>query len=138
MRLLFALALLILALLLVAFLLLVRPVWAATRDTTSEEPTLDRLQMVEAGGSPAPPPAPSPPPVAPCPPEPTWLYTALNTIAQRSVERRNLVKKGEAHDRLDADPQRGVGAVPGDLGSCRGLGLTLVCSPSPRRETAQP
>jgi hypothetical protein len=46
MRLLFALALLILALLLVAFLLLVRPAWAATRCTTSDEKTLGRLYTV--------------------------------------------------------------------------------------------
>ena len=46
MRLLFALALLILALLLVAFLLLVRPAWAATRCTTDEERTLNRLYTV--------------------------------------------------------------------------------------------
>jgi hypothetical protein len=46
MRLLFALALLILALLLVAFLLLVRPAWSATRCTTDEEPTLNRLQTL--------------------------------------------------------------------------------------------
>jgi hypothetical protein len=46
MRLLFALALLLLALLLIAFLLLVRPAWAATRCTTSEEKTLGRLYTV--------------------------------------------------------------------------------------------
>jgi hypothetical protein len=46
MRLLFALALLVLALLLVAFLLLVRPAWSATRCTTYEEPTLGRLQTL--------------------------------------------------------------------------------------------
>jgi hypothetical protein len=43
MRLLFALALLVLALLLVGFLLLVRPAWSATRYTTGKEKTLDRL-----------------------------------------------------------------------------------------------
>jgi hypothetical protein len=43
MRLLFALALVLLAFLLVAFLLLVRPAWAATtRCTTYEERTLNR------------------------------------------------------------------------------------------------
>jgi len=46
MRLLFALALLVLALVLVAFLLLVRPAWSATRCTTYEEQTLDRLQTL--------------------------------------------------------------------------------------------
>jgi hypothetical protein len=46
MRLLFALALVILALLLVGFLLLVRPAWSATRCTTDEEPTLGHLQTL--------------------------------------------------------------------------------------------
>jgi hypothetical protein len=46
MRLLFALALLVLALLLVAFLLLVRPAWAATRCLTYEEKSLGRLQAL--------------------------------------------------------------------------------------------
>jgi hypothetical protein len=47
MRLLFALALLILALLLVAFLLLVRPAWADTTCcTTYQEKTMGRLQTL--------------------------------------------------------------------------------------------
>jgi hypothetical protein len=47
MRLLFAIALLVLALLLVGFLLLVRPAWSgATRCTTYEEKTLGRLQTL--------------------------------------------------------------------------------------------
>jgi hypothetical protein len=51
MRLLFALALLILALLLVAFLLLVRPAWSETRCTTYDEKTLGRWQTVCADGT---------------------------------------------------------------------------------------
>ena len=50
MRLLFALALLVLALLLVAFLLLVRPAWSATRCTTDEEKTLGCLQTLRDDG----------------------------------------------------------------------------------------
>ena len=45
-RLLYAIALVVLALVLVAFLLLVRPAWSATRCTTYEEQILGRLQTV--------------------------------------------------------------------------------------------
>jgi len=51
MRLLFAIALLILALLLAAFLLLVRPAWSATRCLTYQEKTLGRLQTLCADGT---------------------------------------------------------------------------------------
>jgi hypothetical protein len=44
MRLLFAIALVVLALLFAAFLLLVRPAWSATRCTTDEEQAPGRLQ----------------------------------------------------------------------------------------------
>jgi hypothetical protein len=46
MRLLFAIALVVLALLLAVFLLLVRPAWSATRCTTYREQTLGRLQTL--------------------------------------------------------------------------------------------
>jgi hypothetical protein len=45
-RLLFAIALVLLALLLVAVVLLVRPAWSATRCTTYKEQTLGRLQTL--------------------------------------------------------------------------------------------
>jgi hypothetical protein len=46
MRLLYAIALVVLALLLAAFLLVVRPAWSATHCMTYEEQTLGRLQTL--------------------------------------------------------------------------------------------
>jgi hypothetical protein len=51
MRLLFAIALIVLALLLAAFLLFVRPAWSAPSCLTSEEKTLGRLQTLCSDGS---------------------------------------------------------------------------------------
>ncbi len=51
MRLLFAIALLVVAPLLVAFLLLVRPAWSATRCTTDEEKMLGCLYTVRDDGT---------------------------------------------------------------------------------------
>jgi hypothetical protein len=50
-RLLFAIALVVLALLLVGILLLVRPAWSATRCTTYEEKPLGRLQTLCTDGT---------------------------------------------------------------------------------------
>ena len=51
MRLLFAIALIVLALLLVGILLLARPAWSATRCLTYEERTLGRLQTLCSDGT---------------------------------------------------------------------------------------